>query len=69
MREDMRAKKQGTNPNGAEDCGFRKFSRRWRRADKRRMGSVFVGTGSDRSNCTTMLGTRRVGVDALMQLR
>ena len=33
------------------------------------MGGVFVGAGRDRRNCTTVFGTARVGVDALVQLR
>ena len=33
------------------------------------MGSVFVAARRDRRNRTTVLGTARVGVDALVQLR
>jgi hypothetical protein len=66
MRENMRAKKQRPNPNGVENDWLREFERWLRCADKRRMGSVFVAPGYDRSNCTTMLDLARIGVDALV---
>lgn len=66
VRIDVRTEKNRLNPDGDEDRGFRKSSRRRRRADKRRMGNVFAGTGGDRSDCTTVLGLARVAVDALM---
>ena len=69
MREDMRTKKQGLNPDGAQNCGFREFSRRLRRADKQRTGSVFVAAGCNRRNRTTVLGATCVGMDPMVQLR
>lgn len=65
----MRTKRKRLNPNGAKNRGFREFEPRLGRADERRVGSVFVRAGRDRRNCTTMLSTVRVGVDALVQLR
>lgn len=69
MCEDMRTKKQRLNPNGAENCGVREFGRRLRRADKRRMGGVFVAARRNRRNRTTVLATARIGMNSLVQSR
>jgi hypothetical protein len=65
----MRTKKERLNPNGAENCGFREFSRRLKRADKRRMSRVFIAAGRDLRNSATVFDAFGVGVDALVQLR
>ena len=69
MRENVRTKKKRLNPDGIEGLGFRESDRGVGRADKLRAGSVVVAAGRDRRNCTSMLGSARVSVDALVQLR
>ena len=69
VREDVRLEKKRFDPLGRQRRDFGKLNGWERSADKRRRASVLVGTGRDRRNCTTMLGTARVGVDALVQLR
>jgi hypothetical protein len=69
MRENMRTKKGRLDPNGLRDRKLGKFNRRLRYGDKRGMGGVFVVSRRDRGNCTAVLGTARVCVDALVQLR
>jgi hypothetical protein len=69
VREDVRLEKKRFDPLGGQRRDFGKLNGWEQSADKRRRASVLVGTGGDRRNCTTMLGTARVAVDPLVQLR
>ena len=69
VREDVRLEKKRFDPLGGQRRDFGKLNGWEQSTDKRRRASLLVGTGGDRRNCATMLGTARVAVDPLVQLR
>jgi hypothetical protein len=69
VREDVRFEEERLNPGRAERWNSSKLGNEIGRTDGRGLYRMLIAASRNQRNCTTMLGTARIRVDPLVQLR